>query len=518
MTENRKVHIVPNIDTYEVSLVDVPAIGEKFTIFQFAVDKLYRVNNSKNWKVINNSENTKVADEEYQWDATSARERIVEWARNEAGEIDFDKFEKAFLIYDRSNSENIDGYKYPIADIIDGELRVVPRAVYASAILSLGIGVSESNRESLRHAIGSYYRLLDESPPWNEEVRNANWKTSSVPEGVPIADKSRSWDESAARTRIAKWASSDGSGDKEKIDWSKYRKAFLLYDSENVENITSYKFPVADVIDGSLKIVPKAVFTAARFLDRAKISSETRSNLQSKIGTLYKRMDETPPWKDEKTTQNRNNKETDEMDEKDVTQEVENEEVVENTVLDETKGVTDNSEGVDNNTVSATESTESVTDKTKGVTDEEEVEVETEEVEEETVEESTEEVETEEVETETEEETEEEEVQLRSDKQLHSAIKELTQEIARLRERMDEVENLSEEVKNSAVEATEEVEETEEEEKVVTQNRESQMESPLDENEENEKDSVDFNGLYSLDPLGGTRSRIRESLQRIYKN
>jgi hypothetical protein len=69
------------------------------------------------------------------------------------------------------------------------------------------------------------------------------------------APENRTWDAAAAKKRIAKWASSDGSGDKDKIDWAKYRKAFAWYDAENPENFGSYKLPHHDVIDGELSVV-----------------------------------------------------------------------------------------------------------------------------------------------------------------------------------------------------------------------------------------------------------------------
>jgi len=45
---------------------------------------------------------------------------------------------------------------------------------------------------------------------------------------MPFADRGRSWDAAAARKSIAKWASSDGSGDKDTINWPKYGRAFLV--------------------------------------------------------------------------------------------------------------------------------------------------------------------------------------------------------------------------------------------------------------------------------------------------
>src|SRR5690606_2540662 len=88
--------------------------------------------------------------------------------------------------------------------------------------------------------------------PMNLEARVVEVKAVVPFQDLPLASKDRSWDADAARARVAKWASSDGSGDKDKIDWGKYRKAFVWYDAENAENFGAYKLPIADVIDGKL--------------------------------------------------------------------------------------------------------------------------------------------------------------------------------------------------------------------------------------------------------------------------
>ena len=66
------------------------------------------------------------------------------------------------------------------------------------------------------------------------------------------ASDSDTWDGDAARDRLAKWASSDGSGDKDKIDWGKYAQGFAWVDPENKDNFSGYKLPHHDVKDGKL--------------------------------------------------------------------------------------------------------------------------------------------------------------------------------------------------------------------------------------------------------------------------
>lgn len=114
---------------------------------------------------------------------------------------------------------------------------------------------------------------------------------------LPLASEDRSWDADAARARIAKWA---GGPEKENIDWSKYRKAFLWYDSENAENFGAYKLPIADVIDGKLMAVPRAIFAAAAAIQGARggvnIPDSDIPAIKRHLERYYRKMDKEPPW------------------------------------------------------------------------------------------------------------------------------------------------------------------------------------------------------------------------------
>lgn len=73
------------------------------------------------------------------------------------------------------------------------------------------------------------------------------------------APEDHAWDAGAAEGRVRSWA---GGPDKEKIEWSKYRRAFAWYDSEDPENFAAYKLPHHDVIDGRLAVVWRGVAAA----------------------------------------------------------------------------------------------------------------------------------------------------------------------------------------------------------------------------------------------------------------
>ena len=76
------------------------------------------------------------------------------------------------------------------------------------------------------------------------------------------APEERGWDKNRAIRSLRKWASSDGSGDKDKINWAKYRQGFAWYDPDHADDFGGYKLPHHEVIDGELCVVWRGVAAA----------------------------------------------------------------------------------------------------------------------------------------------------------------------------------------------------------------------------------------------------------------
>lgn len=111
---------------------------------------------------------------------------------------------------------------------------------------------------------------------------------------LPLADRARRWNGAAAEKRVRRWATAEDSPN------AKYRKAHLWYDSGKEDEFTGYKLLIADVIDGELRAVPRAVIAAAGVLDGARgglnVPDSDRAKLRSHLGRYYERMGEQPPW------------------------------------------------------------------------------------------------------------------------------------------------------------------------------------------------------------------------------
>jgi hypothetical protein len=111
---------------------------------------------------------------------------------------------------------------------------------------------------------------------------------------LPLAEPDRTWDGDAAEKRVRKWA---GVEDKPN---EKYRDAHLWHDETKPENFGSYKLLIADVIDGKLKAVPRAIIAAAAVLDGARggvdLPEEDIPRVKARLAKYYAKMGETPPW------------------------------------------------------------------------------------------------------------------------------------------------------------------------------------------------------------------------------
>lgn len=112
-------------------------------------------------------------------------------------------------------------------------------------------------------------------------------------ENLPLMAKDATWDHDLALVNLRKWASSDGSGDKNKIDWAKYRKAFFWRDSAAAESFDSYRLPYAIVTDGELRAVPRGIEAAGGMMQNAtgvNIPDSEHDAVKSHVARYYSKM------------------------------------------------------------------------------------------------------------------------------------------------------------------------------------------------------------------------------------
>ncbi|MEW1679160.1 hypothetical protein AB0O47_38820 [Streptomyces noursei] len=122
---------------------------------------------------------------------------------------------------------------------------------------------------------------------------------------LPFADRGRSWDGAGAKKRMAARAKKQDGG----LDVAKMSQGFLWRDdSADPNNVGSYKFPFADVVNGELRAVFAGVVAAASVVQGGRGGTNVPAGaLRSKISTLYGRAAKAfkdpsikPPWSGEK--------------------------------------------------------------------------------------------------------------------------------------------------------------------------------------------------------------------------
>jgi hypothetical protein len=104
----------------------------------------------------------------HRWSADAAEKHVRRWARAEDGPNE--RYRRAFLWYDRSRQENFTAYKLPIADVVDGRLMAVPRAIEAAARVVQGarggVNIPARDLAGVKREIARYYEKMGEDTPW----------------------------------------------------------------------------------------------------------------------------------------------------------------------------------------------------------------------------------------------------------------------------------------------------------------------------------------------------------------
>ena len=175
--------------------------------------------------------------------------------------------------------------------------RVVPQ-MKAESVCSMSIGYS-----TIDYVIEGGVRLLKKlklweislvTTPMNPLAEITGIKSATPYQDLPLASREREWDSDSAVARVRPFLGSA----EEPSD--SYRKAFLWFDSDDDENFGAYKLPIADVIDGTLTAIPRAIFAAAAALSGARggvdIPEDDRAAVIANIERYYAKMDLESPF------------------------------------------------------------------------------------------------------------------------------------------------------------------------------------------------------------------------------
>lgn len=175
--------------------------------------------------------------------------------------------------------------------------RVMPQ-MKAESVTAMSIGYSV-----IDYAIEGGVRLLKKlklweislvTTPMNPMAEITGFKSAVAYQDLPLAPRDREWDSAAAIGRVRALLDSADSPSES------YRRAFLWFDESNAEDFGAYKLPIADVIDGTLTAVPRAIFAAAAAISGARggvdIPESDRADVIANINKYYSKMDLESPF------------------------------------------------------------------------------------------------------------------------------------------------------------------------------------------------------------------------------
>jgi len=107
------------------------------------------------------------------------------------------------------------------------------------------------------------------------------------------------WDKRRAIANAAKYASSDGSGKKETIDWAKFALFFAWRNPDKPNAFTGYKLPHHDVVDGKMVAIWRGITAAMAAYHGARggvdIPDEDRPLVYEHLATHYRDAGKEPP-------------------------------------------------------------------------------------------------------------------------------------------------------------------------------------------------------------------------------
>ena len=178
-------------------------------------------------------------------------------------------------------------------DLVKG--RIAPQ-LRIGALKGISIGFRIKDRERLKDGgrrikTAELWEISLVNIPANPEASVEHFKSAKgvcKDADLPLAQRGKSWDSESALKRVAEFAKqADDPADV-------YSKAFLYCAGGDLDDMSSYKFPIADVIGDRLTAIPHAIYKSATALMRMKdgdIASPVRDALQDTLDRYYTRLD-----------------------------------------------------------------------------------------------------------------------------------------------------------------------------------------------------------------------------------
>lgn len=164
---------------------------------------------------------------------------------------------------------------------------------------SIGYSIDEYEYEDgVKNLIKLYlWEISVVGEPMNDKANVTDVKSFNENDELPLAAIDTCWSINSAMIRVKKFTDSIDNPSNE------FKKAFIFQEKSSQVKFDDYKFLFADVIEGQLKAIPKAIFACAAALNGAnggiELSDIDRKKITGIINSYYQKMDiESPIKKD----------------------------------------------------------------------------------------------------------------------------------------------------------------------------------------------------------------------------
>ena len=111
-----------------------------------------------------------LADRDRPWDGGAAEKRVRAWAG--ADDEPNEKYRDAHVWYDADKKGNFTAYKLLIADVVGGDLQVVPRGVMAAGAVMQGsrggVDLPAKDVDRVKSHLAKYYEKMGDTAPWED--------------------------------------------------------------------------------------------------------------------------------------------------------------------------------------------------------------------------------------------------------------------------------------------------------------------------------------------------------------
>jgi len=208
------------------------------------------------------------------WDSSAADARVRE--KTNSVESPSRAYRGAFFWFDSAESDKFGSYKLPFVDVIDGELKAVPRGIFAAAGAlggaRGGVDIPASDRPKVITHVNRYYTKMDRESPLDKDADGDNDKSKS-------SDQPKSFKKDIEALETVKdfenYLKDHGHSSRESTNLT-YRIKKILKDNE-ADSLSELKELKAQVIRSELSALEQLQNSSLNDLKQIKINMDAIS-------------------------------------------------------------------------------------------------------------------------------------------------------------------------------------------------------------------------------------------------